>query len=222
MDLRRIFREDVKYMGRVGQRNWMDASEMEQIAAELYNVLVYMYLIDDANTKRTIVYHLKYNDQMFDGGFVSIFAVDKAKSDTVVRLFCENNKHFQWVRWDTQMDVKSELEEEATDVVDLAEEAEEAAEIDETGDIEVEVEDLEWEDGHTEAVAEVLDIRLVVTGPHDPESINGKRDGTDCIARDRERVQRVSDTIAKGKMTYPAKLGLLFYANGKPWETVVC
>ena len=80
---------------------------------------------------------------------------------------------------------------------------------------------LEWEKDHAEAVAEVLDVELVITGPHDPESITGKRVGIDCMARDRQRVQREGDITAVGEMSYPATLGLLFCLNNQPWETAI-
>ena len=55
----------------------MKTSEVGPIAAELYNVVAYVYWTDDANTKKTIVYRPEHEDQTFDGGFVSIFAADK-------------------------------------------------------------------------------------------------------------------------------------------------
>ena len=43
MDLGRVFKENLKYTGHVGERNWMDSSEVGLIAAELYNIVVYGY-----------------------------------------------------------------------------------------------------------------------------------------------------------------------------------
>ena len=83
-----------------------------------------------------------------------------------------------------------------TNVINLAEDAGETKEVGEIVDIEdsedavdaeaVEGDEVvEWEEIHEEAVVEVLDVRLEITGPHDPESIIGKRRDTNCMAKDR-------------------------------------
>ena len=85
-------------------------------------------------------------------------------------------------------------------MVNLAENTEEAKDAGEVKDIEVvegdedavdaEVveggEEVEWDDSHADAAVEVLDVRSEITGPHDPESITGKRRGAKCMAKDRQ------------------------------------
>ena len=67
----------------------MESLEVGLIAVELYNVVVLVYWIDDANTKKTIEYRLNRVNKMFDGGFVSKFAANKTRGGMVVRLWCE-------------------------------------------------------------------------------------------------------------------------------------
>ena len=71
-------------------------------------------------------------------------------------------------------------------------------------------------------VVGVEDVRLMMSGPYNPTDITGRAMGVECMAYDRQRVQRASDRTASTAMTYPATLGpLLWCLNGKPWETVV-
>ena len=181
-----------------------------------------MYWIDGANTKKTIAYRPNHVNKTFDSGFVSMFVDDKTKGDMIVRLCYENKKYFQWVKWGTQMVVKSEPTEGVTYLVDLTEEAKDAEEV---KDVE-EAEETEWEEGEVEVLAEVVAdgiayIELVITGPHDPENITGKRLGAECMVYDRQRVQRVSDRATAIEIMYPVRLGPLFCLNDQPWEIVV-
>ena len=70
----------------------MDSSEVGPVVIELYNVVVFLYWIDDDNTKNASVYCLEYANKMFDCGWVSMFVDNKHRSDIVVRLCCENKK----------------------------------------------------------------------------------------------------------------------------------
>ena len=242
-NLSRIFKEKLKYTGTVGRKHWMNSAEVGPMAAELYDILVYVYWIDDNNTKKTIAYRPNRDSEMHDGGFVSMFKADRTQGAAVVRLFCENKQHFQWVKLGTV--VKSKLAEGARDGLDLTEEVGEVGDAKETGEAkeeemaegkyltqeveeieEVEAEEetneVEWEEN--EVVAEVVgveDVRLVVSGPHTPRQITGRAMGEECMAYDRQRLQRASDRNASTEMTYPATLGPLWCLNGKPWETVV-
>ena len=54
---------------------------------------------------------------------------------------------------------------------------------------------------------QVAGIDLVVSGPHDPEGIIGKRVGTRCTAKDRQRVHRDYNRTAVGEISYEATLG---------------
>ena len=62
-----------------------------------------------------------------------MFAADKIAGGAVIRLFCEHNRHFQWVRWGTQTVVKTEPTGGGMDVVNLSEDVEELGEMKETG-----------------------------------------------------------------------------------------
>ena len=61
----------------------MNTSEVGPIVAELYDVVMYVYWIDDGNTKKIIAYHPDHKLETFDGGFVSMFKTDRKK---VMRL----------------------------------------------------------------------------------------------------------------------------------------
>ena len=109
-------------------------------------------------------------------------------------------------------------EEEIAEGKYLTQEVEEIEEV----EAEEETNEVEWEEN--EVVAEVVgvdDVRLVVSGPYNPIQIVGKAMGVDCMAYDRQRLQRASDRTASTVMIYPATLGMLWCLNGKPWETVV-
>ena len=87
------------------KKHWMNTSEVGSIFVELYGVVFYVYWIDDGNTKKTISYRPDRSQEHHDGGFVSLLKTDKRYEYSVVRLFCDRNKYFQWVRWGTQMNI---------------------------------------------------------------------------------------------------------------------
>ena len=72
----------------------MNTLEVGPIISELYNVVFYMYCIDEGNVKRTIAYRPDRSQQQHDGGFLSLFKTDKRDGDSVTRLFCEHTRHF--------------------------------------------------------------------------------------------------------------------------------
>ena len=85
--------------------------------------------------------------------------------------------------------------------------------------------EVEWGENNTNVfrmpVMPVVGIKLQITGPHDPEDITDYPVGTTCVAKDRRREYSEANRTAVGEMSYEATLGLLWCANGDPWECVV-
>ena len=122
IDFERIYGEGMIYIGRVGSKYWMNTVEMGPIIAELYDVVLYVYWLNDNNAKKTIAYRPDHSQEHHDGGYVSIFKTDNRDGDSVVRLFCEHGSHFQWLSWGTV--VKTEPAGGDRQVRDLAEDIE--------------------------------------------------------------------------------------------------
>ena len=77
----------------------MNTLEVGPIVAELYDVVFYVYWIDEGNIKKTVEFKPDRTQDAYDDGFVSIFAADKIAGGAIVRLFCEYVSHFQWIKW---------------------------------------------------------------------------------------------------------------------------
>ena len=73
-----------------------------------------------------------HTQHQFDDGYMALFKTDNRYGDSVVRLFCEHNRHFQWVRWGTA--VKTDPAGGDTNVVNLAEDEEDTGQAEDAGE----------------------------------------------------------------------------------------